>query len=234
MTEAVIYKSESRGKTELDWLTSYHSFSFGDYVDLKRKGWGDLRVINDDFIAPGKGFERHPHWNFEIITYLIDGALDHKDSESNEYTIHSDDVQRISAGSGIEHSEFNHSEVKPVRFLQIWVKASEKGGQPGYAQRSFSKEEKSNQLRLIVSGTGENDSIRVKQDAEIYASILSTNKLIKYKVKREKAWIQIVSGSLMVNELELKSGDGVGFKNPNEIQIEALQGSAEFLLFDIH
>lgn len=228
-----LFLAENRGVTEVDWLKSYHSFSFADYYDPSNKGWGNLRVINEDYVAPGAGFEPHYHRDMEIVTYMISGALEHKDSAGNEYIIHDNEIQRISAGSGILHSEYNHHQDKPVIFFQLWVKPNEKQTIPSYEQKRYDLNDRKNKLKLIASLDGREDSLVIKQDLEIYVSELDKAKTISYQMKREKTWIQLFSGSLNVNGEKLKPGDGLAVSEKQELKIESLDSKTHFLLFDV-
>lgn len=223
-------KSQDRGLTKLDWLTSYHSFSFGDYIDLNHRGYENLRVINEDEIAPGKGFDYHQHANMEIVTYVMSGTLEHKDSMGNHSLIKTGDVQRMSAGTGILHSEYNHSQLEPVHLVQIWIFPERKGIEPSYEQKHFNN---SGVLKLVVSKTGREGSVTINQDIDIYILRLETNEKFLYSITKEKAWLQVLSGSLKFNEYELNTGDACAIEEVRELNFCA-SSDLELLIFDMH
>ena len=228
-----IRKFSDRGRTRIGWLDSYHTFSFGDYYDPQFMGFRHLRVINEDFVQGSKGFDTHPHRDMEIMTYVLEGALAHKDSMGNGSPMKSGEVQIMSAGTGVTHSEFNHSKKELVHLLQIWILPAEKGLNPSYQQKSFQKEMKSGQLCLLVSPTGRNGSLKIHQDAEILAANFKTNKNLEYHLKSNRyAWIQVCRGSLKVNHHLLKQGDGAAFNQEENLSLEALEPT-EILLFDL-
>ena len=226
-----VFKAEDRYLTQISWLKSYHSFSFGEHYHPENKGWGNLRVINEDYIAPGGIFDTHPHRDMEIISYIAKGELHHKDSQGNEYTINENEVQRISAGTGILHSEHNTGEQETI-LLQLWIKPKVKQTQPNYKQIKLEKKERMNRLQLIASEDGSEGSIDIKQDAKIFASILDQGKSLDYKIEYGKAWVQVLEGDLKVNDLELNSGDGLAIDGNEALNILAAANS-HFLLFDI-
>ena len=227
-------KSQERGHANHGWLDSYHSFSFGDYFDSHHMGVSSLRVINDDRIAPGAGFPTHPHRDMEIITYLLAGALEHRDSMGNGSVIHTGDVQRMSAGTGISHSEFNHSDIDPVHLLQIWILPAQKGMTPSYEQRFFSPEEKRGKLKLIASPDGKEGSITIHQDARIYASILTPgDEMTHYAESGRQTYLQVAAGNLELNGLLLYEGDGAAISGEAEIRLSS-KTAAEVLLFDLN
>ncbi len=226
-------KSAERGLTQIDWLKSYHSFSFGEYRDPKHMGFHALRVINDDIIAPGGGFGTHPHRDMEIITVVYDGTLQHKDSLGTGSVIRPGDVQRMSAGTGILHSEFNASDTDPVRLLQIWIIPDKTGIAPGYQQKHFPPELRSGVLRLAASPDGAEDSITIQQDARLYISTLGPKQGVDYHLsKGRSAWVQVATGSLTLNGQSLGEGDGATIENEQTLVIESKDG-AELLLFDL-
>ena len=228
-----IRKSEERGVANFGWLDSRHSFSFGHYFDAKHLGFGPLRVINDDRVAPGGGFPTHPHKDMEIISYVVDGALEHKDSMGNGSVIQKGDVQRLSAGTGIHHSEFNASKDNPVRFLQIWIVPEEDGVEPGYQQINFSPEDKQNQLKLVASKQGRNGSVSLNRDADLYASNLQEGQIVTHQLASGRgAWLQVVSGDVTLNGEPLKEGDGGSLTDAGTLEIMATS-DAEFILFDM-
>lgn len=225
--------ASERGMAEHGWLTSRHTFSFADYHDPAQMGFGDLRVINEDTVQPSQGFGAHPHRDMEIISYVLTGALEHKDNMGNVASIVPGDVQRMSAGTGVVHSEYNASDKDPVHFFQIWVLPDTQGIDPGYEQKAFSDDEKRNQLRLVASRDGRDGSIIVHQDLALYASLLDQGAWVTHRPESgRRTWIQLASGAVTVNGQELSAGDGIAASNESEITISAKQGS-EFLLFDL-
>lgn len=228
-----IRKSSERGFAEHGWLKSFHTFSFADYFDKNHMNFGNLRVINEDRIAAGMGFGKHPHQDMEIITYVISGALQHQDSMGNSSIILPNEVQTMSAGTGVFHSEFNNSKTAETHLLQIWILPKEKQIKPNYGQKSFVENFKENDFVLVVSGSGREGSIAINQDAEIFVGKFLANKEMFFAVKKDrKIWIQIVSGSLLVNDLKLESGDAVAISEEELLSIKAEKDS-EFLLFDL-
>lgn len=228
-----IRKSEERGHANHGWLDSYHTFSFANYYDPQHMAFRALRVINQDQIAGGKGFGTHPHRDMEIITYMLDGALEHKDSMGNGSVIRVGDVQRMSAGSGITHSEFNPSATETAHLLQIWILPNQQNVTPTYEQISFSREDKLNQLRLIASPDGRDGSVKIYQDAYIYASILEDAIAVTHRVSPNRyAWIQVARGNVLVGDQLLKGGDAISCDRSGDLQIVS-QGDAEILVFDL-
>lgn len=225
--------SEARGHANFGWLDSRHSFSFGQYHDPAHMGFGPLRVINEDRVAPGAGFDTHGHADMEIITWVLDGALEHKDSLGTGSVIRPGDLQIMSAGTGVRHSEFNASKSDPVHFLQIWIIPATRGLEPGYDQRSFSEQGRHNGLQLLVSGSPGDGSLLVHRDVDLYASQLDKDAALTFSPEPgRKQWLQLVSGELDVNDEQLRGGDGLAIADEAEIVITALDGSA-FLLFDM-
>lgn len=225
--------SQDRGTTKIDWLDSRHSFSFGDYYDPNFVRFGPLRVINEDVVAPGQGFGMHGHRDMEIITYVLSGELAHKDSLGNGETIRPGEVQRMSAGTGIEHSEFNKSRSDPVHLLQIWIHPDKKSLAPSYEQKAYAPSDLLNKLRLVASQDGRDGSVTVHQDVELYASRMESGKHIAFDLKPErKAWLQVALGDVSVNGQQLAEGDGAAILDEKDIKIES-SGGAEFLLFDM-
>lgn len=226
--------AEARGQAKLSWLDSRHSFSFGDYFDPQQMGFGPLRVINEDRVSPGGGFGTHPHRDMEIISYVLDGALEHKDSIGTGSVIRPGDVQRMTAGTGVQHSEFNPSQTAPVHFLQIWLLPSQKSLPPGYEQKSFAAAEKDGKLRLIVSPDGSDGSLTIHQDARIYAAVLSEGARVTYAVPDgRRAWVQVARGSLDLNGEWLRRGDGAAIADVRDLAFTAHEEGTEFLLFDL-
>ena len=228
-----IRKSEERGHANHGWLDSYHTFSFANYYDPQHMSFRSLRVINQDQIAAGKGFGTHPHRDMEIITYMLEGALEHKDSMGTGSVIEVGDVQRMSAGTGVTHSEFNPSATEAAHLLQIWILPNQENVKPSYEQVSFDREEKLNQLRLIASPDGRDRSVTIYQDAYIYASILENDARVNYTVNSDRhVWLQVARGNVLVGDYALKSGDAIAGDRLGEIVVTA-QGNAEILLFDL-
>ena len=228
-----IRPSEARGHANHGWLDTYHSFSFANYYDPKHMGFRDLRVINEDWISAGKGFGAHPHNDMEIITYIVDGELSHRDSTGREATIKKDDVQRMSAGTGVVHSEYNNSKA-PVHLLQIWIMPEADALPASYEDRTFPRAEKQNRLRLIASHGGREGSTRINQDASVYASLLDSGKSLDLDLKPGRhAWVQLVNGELDVNGTQLKKGDGAAISNETKLKLASVSGEAEFLVFDL-
>ena len=228
-----IRKSGERGHANHGWLDSYHTFSFADYYDPKHTNFRALRVINEDFIAPGMGFGTHPHNDMEIITYIVKGALQHKDSMGNSAVMRAGDIQRISAGSGIMHSEFNASSSEPVHLLQIWLMPDKKGVTPGYIEKSFAKAEPG-RLHLATSKTGRDGSIPINQDADLYFSKLEAGQNVELALRPERhAWLQLIEGELDANGTRLQAGDAAGLSETEALKLSAV-GPAHFLLFDLN
>jgi redox-sensitive bicupin YhaK (pirin superfamily) len=223
-----------RGATETGWLQSWHSFSFGGYYDPKNMGFGPLRVINEDIVRAGTGFDMHGHANMEIITYILEGSLEHKDSLGNGGVIRPGDVQLMSAGKGILHSEFNPSEAEDVHLLQIWIMPRETGGKAGYQQTTFDPAEMQNNLRLVVSPEGENGSLVIKQDARLYVSRLDAGRDVSLEMKAgRKYWFQVARGTVDINGKVLEAGDALGLDNePGRAIIKAVE-AAEVVVFDL-
>jgi redox-sensitive bicupin YhaK (pirin superfamily) len=227
--------SAARGHANHGWLDTYYSFSFSNYYDPKHMGFRDLRVINEDRVSAGRGFGAHPHNDMEIITYIIDGELSHRDSTGTEATIRQNDVQRMSAGTGVVHSEYNNSD-KPVHLLQIWIMPEANDLPPSYEDRTFKREEKQNQLRLIASRDGRGGSTKINQDASVYASLLDSGKSLALDLPAGRhAWVQLISGELEINGARLKAGDGAAVSDETRLTLSSVagNGTAEFLLFDL-
>ena len=228
-----IRKAEDRGRANFGWLDSRHSFSFGQYYDTKNMGFGPLRVINDDRVAPGGGFPAHPHRDMEIISYVLEGALEHEDSLGTGSVIRPGDVQRMSAGTGVRHSEFNASDEEPVHFLQIWIIPEREGVKPDYEQKTFDASEKRGRLCLIASRSGRDGSVSLHQDADVYATLLEPGEKVSHVLgPRRGAWVQVASGSIAVNGERLEAGDGMAINGAGDLRIEA-ETPAEVLLFDM-
>jgi len=225
-------KSNERGHARFSWLDSAHTFSFGEYYDPRHMGFGNLRVINEDVVAPGGGFATHGHRDMEIISYVLDGALEHKDSMGNGSIIQPGDVQRMSAGTGVTHSEYNHSKTEPVRFLQIWFLPERKGLAPGYEQKHFEAAEKRGRLRLVASREGRDGSVSLNQDVDMYAALLDGDETATHELAAGRsAWIQLARGSVSVNGEMLEAGDGAAVNGPKTLTISDAR-NAELILFD--
>jgi hypothetical protein len=228
-----IRKGNERGSASLGWLESKHSFSFADYNDPDHMGFGNLRVINEDRVQPGQGFGVHGHRDMEIISYIINGALEHKDNLGNGSVMRRGDVQRMTAGSGVQHSEFNPSSDTPVQFLQIWILPQALNLTPGYEQKAFMEEEKLNQFRLIISQEGRDRSLTIHQDVDLYASLLTADYMLSHPLrKKRKGWVQVVLGDVVVNEVHLSAGDGLALQDSDQVRVNALSDT-ELLLFDM-
>ena len=226
-------KSNDRGHANHGWLDAHHTFSFADYYDPAQTHFRSLRVINEDRVAPKMGFGMHPHRDMEIITYVIDGALRHRDSMGNTAVMRGGDVQRISAGSGIMHSEVNESESEHVHLLQIWIMPDKKNAKPAYAEKSFAKVEPG-QLHLITSKTGRDGSIPINQDADLYVAKLKQGESLKHAfAEGRNGWLQLIDGELDVNGSKLSSGDAAGIDKTDALTISAVK-PAHFLFFDLN
>jgi redox-sensitive bicupin YhaK (pirin superfamily) len=230
-------KSNQRGHANHGWLDTYHTFSFDTYFDPKNMGFRSLRVINEDRVAPANGFGTHGHNDMEIITYVLEGALEHKDSMGNVGVIRPGEVQRMSAGTGVRHSEYNHSKTDPVHLLQIWIMPASRGIEPSYEQKNFSVEERSNTLKQIAAsdaGKNGNGAVKVHQDVKLYSSILQPKESVKYDLAPQRyAWLQVARGSVDVNGLELQAGDGAAVEKESALQITGKQKDTEVLVFDL-
>ena len=226
-------KSGERGLADHGWLQSRHSFSFAEYHDPQYMGWGNLRVINEDRIAPGKGFGTHGHRDMEIISYVLSGALAHKDTMGNVKAIPPGDVQRMTAGTGVQHSEFNHAPDATTHFLQIWIEPDRKGVQPGYEQKSFPEVEKRGKLRLVASRDGAEGSVRMQADAAMYAGLFDEAESAVLQLQPgRKAYVHLVRGELTVNGQSLHGGDALMLYGVDTLELEQGAG-AEVLVFDL-
>jgi quercetin 2,3-dioxygenase len=226
--------SKERGHAQHGWLDSHHTFSFADYYDPKHMGFRALRVINEDRVEPGRGFGTHPHRDMEIVSYVLDGALQHKDSMGTGSIIAPGDVQRMTAGTGVLHSEFNASKSELVHFLQIWIVPEKPGLTPGYEQKRFEPEDKRGKLRLIASRDAREGSITIHQDVAMYASLLDPGDKVSHALAEGRyAWIQVTSGAVLVNEKRLEAGDGVAISDERSITIASAAAGSELLLFDL-
>ena len=228
-----IIPSQSRGSADHGWLKAKHTFSFADYYDPERVHFGALRVINEDRVAPSQGFGTHPHRDMEIVTYVIAGAIEHKDSMGNGTVIPAGDVQRMTAGTGVLHSEFNHSKDEELHLLQIWILPERNSLEPGYEQRSVPRAEKLNRLRLIGSRDGRDESLTIHQDVDLYASVLEAGNEVRLDgVGERRLFIQVVSGDIDVNGAQLSAGDGLQLTDVEDVSVKA-RSEAEFLLFNL-
>lgn len=231
-----VRKSQDRGHFNHGWLESYHTFSFADYYDPKHRHFRALRVINEDFVQAGKGFETHSHNDMEILTYVLSGELEHRDSMGTGSILKYGDIQRMTAGTGVTHSEKNPSQKNALHLLQIWIFPEQKDLTPSYEEKNFSTEDKKNQLRLIASQGGKTNSVCVHQDVSIYASILEANKkLLTPLTPRRYYWLQVARGALTVNGISLSAGDGAALSEESSLEITASLEceECEFLFFDL-
>ncbi len=226
-------RAAERGHFDFGWLDTYHTFSFGDYYDPRFMGFRDLRVINEDRVQPGHGFPTHGHRDMEIITYVLHGGLAHKDSMGNGSVIVPGEVQRMSAGTGVRHSESNHAADDVVHLLQIWIMPSVAGSAPGYEQKFFADEEKRGRLRLIASPDGSYGSVTVQQDARLYAALLDEGAEVRHELPVGRhAWLQVARGAVELNGQQLQQGDGAAVSDEAQLTIKA-ERAAEVLLFDL-
>jgi redox-sensitive bicupin YhaK (pirin superfamily) len=228
-----IRPTRERGRREFGWLSARHSFSFGSYYDPRWMGFRHLRVLNEDWIQPAKGFPMHPHKDMEIITYILEGALRHRDTVGNKGVIRPWQVQRMSAGRGIRHSEFNASRKEPVHLMQIWLLPDKKNHKPSYEDKTFSADARKNKLALVASRDGAKGSVRIHQDAKMYACVLEKDKQVTYDIDPTRyAWLQVARGRLILNDKKLEEGDGAAIQQEKKLTIKAREG-AEFVLFDL-
>ena len=228
-----IRPAASRGRTQIGWLDSWHSFSFGEYYDPSNRGFRSLRVINDDRVASGQGFDTHPHRDMEIVTYVLSGALAHRDSLGTGSTIVPGDVQRMTAGTGIQHSEFNPSPTEPVHLLQIWLLPERRGLEPSYEQRNFPAAERSGQLRLIASHDGREGSVTVHQDVSLYATQLAAGQTMSHALAPGRfAWVQVARGGVTLNGQKLEAGDAAAIADETQLTLVGTN-DAEVLVFDL-
>jgi redox-sensitive bicupin YhaK (pirin superfamily) len=225
-----IRRSAERGHVEMGWLDSHHTFSFGHYHDPRFMGFGHLRVINEDRVEPGQGFMPHGHRDMEIVSYVVDGALAHEDSTGSGGVIRPGEVQVMSAGRGIRHSEMNGSAEEPVHFLQIWLLPKAGGTEPGYAQRDFGRDPG---LRLVVSPDGRDGSLPIGQDVDLHRALLPAGEGATLTLRRKRAWVQVVRGTLDVNGARLFPGDGASFTDTSALSLAAVDGDVEALAFDL-
>ena len=228
-----IRRSDERGGGDYGWLNTRHSFSFDQYYDPRHMGFRSLRVINEDWVQPGHGFPMHPHRDMEIITYLLEGALEHKDSMGNGSIIRPGDGQRMSAGTGVRHSEANPSQTDPAHLLQIWILPGRRGIEPGYEQKEFPAEEKRGKLRLIASPDGKDGSVTIHQDARLYGSLLGPGQQVQHALGQGRyGWLQVAKGAVELNGKRLQQGDGAAISEQPKVEIKGEEES-ETLLFDL-
>jgi redox-sensitive bicupin YhaK (pirin superfamily) len=228
-----VRKSNDRGHADHGWLDTRFTFSFAEYFDAKHVQFRTLRVMNDDRVAGGGGFPTHPHRDMEIVTYVLEGALAHKDSMGNGSTIKPGDVQYMSAGTGVAHSEFNASQNEPVHLYQIWMFPDKNGYKPAYDQKYFSREDKRGKLRLLVSPDGRDGSVKIRQNNDLYATILGSGEKVKHELKPERhAYVQVARGSVTLNGKKLETGDGAEISEEKSLEIVGAD-EAEVLLFDL-
>lgn len=228
-----IRKATDRGRGEHDWLDSRHTFSFSEYHDPRHMGFRSLRVMNEDRVEPDQGFGTHPHRDMEIITYVLEGNLEHRDSMGNGSILAAGDFQRMTAGTGIRHSEFNPSSDLPVHFYQIWIEPDAKGLPPGYEQHSFADDELANQLRLVASVDGRRNSLTIHQQADVYLSRLDAGSEVSHQLEEGRhAWLQVLRGEVSLNGQPLDVGDGAAVSNETTLSIES-KHAAEIMLFDL-
>ena len=229
----LIRNSNDRGHADLGWLDSRFTFSFADYYDPQHIHFRSLRVMNDDHIAAGAGFPTHPHRDMEIVTYVLEGALEHRDSMGNGSVIRPGDVQYMSAGTGVTHSEFNASDKEPVHLYQIWMFPDQKGHNPAYDQKHFAENDKRGNLRLVVSPDGRDGSVKIRQDNELYAAVLAPGESVQHTLKPKRhAYLQVARGSVTLNGQPLETGDGAAISEEKSINLTGVN-EAEVLLFDL-
>jgi len=228
-----VRRADERGHFDFGWLDTYHTFSFGDYYDPRQQGFRSLRVINEDRVHPGRGFPTHPHRDMEIITYILSGALEHRDSLGTGSVIRPGEVQRMSAGTGVTHSEANPSTTEPVHLLQIWLLPRERGIRPSYEQKAFADEEKRGRLRLVASADGRDGSVRIHQDAGLHAALLAPGQEVTHRLAPERAaWVQVARGAVTLNGQPFGQSDGAAVSEEAELVIAGVEPS-EILLFDL-
>jgi len=229
----LVRHAQERGRADHGWLDTRHTFSFADYYDPKYMGFRNLRVINEDRVQPGQGFPTHGHRDMEIVSYVLAGALEHKDSLGTGSVIRPGDVQRMSAGTGVRHSEYNHSKDEPVHFLQVWISPERQGLEPGYEQKHFSDGEKRGRLRLIAARDGTGGSVTINADARVYAALLEPGQRVSHALGEDRhAWIQVTRGAVTLDGQPLVHGDGAGVSGEPGLTIASAAG-AEVLLFDL-
>ncbi|MEM8672928.1 MAG: pirin family protein [Cyanobacteria bacterium P01_G01_bin.67] len=225
---------DARGSASFGWLDSKHTFSFGNYYDPQHMGFSDLRVINEDQVKPAQGFGTHGHQDMEIVSYVLSGELSHKDSMGNGSVIRPGNIQRMSAGTGVRHSEFNASPTNPVHFFQIWIMPEEKGLEPSYEEKNFTPEQKQGKLRLVGSRDGRDGSVTIHQDVNLYLALLNNGDRLTHKIDANRqVWLQVAQGTVIVNDQLLQAGDGAAITDETEITISGNKQDSEILLFDL-
>ena len=228
-----VRKAAERGHFDHVWLDTYHTFSFGDYADPAHMGFRSLRVINDDRVQPGQGFGMHGHRDMEIVTYVLDETLAHKDSMGNGSILRAGELQRMTAGTGVRHSEFNPSDTEWVHLYQIWLLPNQRGLQPRYEELALNSDEKRGQFRLVASPDGREGSVQIRQDNELYATVLGKGDAVKHELKPERhAYVQVARGSVTLNGMKLKEGDGAAISKEKTVELTGVD-NAEVLLFDL-
>ncbi|MEM9353407.1 MAG: pirin family protein [Planctomycetota bacterium] len=226
-------KAADRGHADHGWLNTYHTFSFGGYRDPAHQQFRALRVMNEDRVQPGQGFGEHPHNDMEIITYVLEGQLEHRDSMGNGEVLHAGELQRMTAGTGITHSEFNPSGEEPVHFYQIWLFPERRGLEPSYEQKRFAADGRENQFRLVASPVGEDGSLRIRQDAKISLATLDAGTEVRYPIPEGRhAWLQVIRGEVDLNGVALQTSDGAAVSDESLLSVAA-RGDAEVMLFDL-
>lgn len=229
-----IRRAEDRGHFDYGWLDTRYTFSFGEYHDPEHMAFRSLRVINEDRVAPGQGFGAHPHRDMEIITYVMEGALAHRDSTGGQETLRPGEVQRMSAGTGIIHSEFNPSRTEPTHLLQIWIYPERRGVEPGYEQKAFPVESRRGRMTLLASRDGAEGSVRINQDARLYSAALDRGQSARHELAEGRhAWVQVARGSGTVNGIEVKAGDGVAISGERAVELVAAEDGSDLLVFDL-
>jgi len=228
-----VRKAAERGHADHGWLDTYHTFSFADYVDPAHMGFRALRVINEDRVQPGQGFGMHGHRDMEIVTYVLEGELEHRDSMGNGSILRPGELQHMTAGTGVRHSEFNPSAVQPVHLYQIWLLPERNGLKPSYADKTFPEEERRGRLRVVASPDGREDSLTIRQDAVIHLATLSAGEAVRHNLRRDRsAWLQVLRGKVEIQERRLDAGDGAAIHDQAGLHVEAVE-AAEVMLFDL-
>lgn len=229
-----VIKADRRGHADHGWLNTYHTFSFADYYNPQMMGFRSLRVINEDRVTKGEGFGTHGHADMEILSYVVEGAIAHKDSTGGEEILYPHEWQRMTAGSGIRHSEYNPSKTEKLHFYQIWILPEKDGLKAGYEQKMFAPEEKTGKLKLVASNDSRDGSLKINQDVSVFDSILNTGEEVSYDLTEKRyAWLQVVKGSLSINGETLEAGDGAAIGETETLKIKALTDNTEFILFDL-
>jgi quercetin 2,3-dioxygenase len=229
-----VRKSSERGHADHGWLNSYHTFSFASYYDPKHMGFRSLRVINEDRVAPGKGFGSHGHEDMEILSYVLQGSLAHRDNMGHQEVLGPNEIQRMSAGSGVVHSEFNASKTEPVHFLQIWIEPASEGTPASYEQIAFTEAEKQGKLKLLASPQGGDGVARINQDARVFVTELANGDAVSYRLGAKRyAWLHVIRGSVTVNGKPLETGDAAALSAEEAVEVKGTSASSEVLLFDL-